>query len=140
MKKLLLIATLALAALGAQAQTYGSGTNIWGTNNVPINIGAGSYLTNSAYFSVPGKSLTLGNITSTNETVIGWYGFQIPATWQLVPGSTNIYAIGYFTNSFASGTNGGTWSTNIPAIYANINFAGYMGLNVYPYTNSAYVP
>ena len=139
MKKLIIIATLFLVAAGAQAQTFGSGTNIFGTNIAAIQVSAGVYLTNSTYFSAPSKSLTLGNVT--NETVVSYYGWQLPSNWVLVPGQTNIYTTGFVTNSLYY-TNGTSWTTNYPAYSANLNFPVYMGIVIQPNdtTNSAYVP
>jgi len=145
MKKLIALALIALGiAANSNAQTFGSGTNIWGTNIAPIQVSAGVYLTNSTYFYAPSKSLTLGNVT--NENVISYFGWQLPSNWVLVPGQTNIYTTGFVTNTLYS-TNGTSWSTNYPAYSASLNFPVYMGIVIqtnggtWPFaTNSAYVP
>lgn len=141
MKQTFLAMLVVLAGIiTADAQTIGSSTAISGTNNVPIQVSAGVYLTNSAYFYAAQKSITLSGIASTNETVIGWYAIQFPSGMVLAPGSSNLYIIQSFTNSFASGTNGGTWNTNLFPVSFPTSWPVYMGLNIGNYTNLAYVP
>ena len=144
MNKFSLILTLALTVLvlgwnQAEAQTFGGGIPVTGNTNAVLQ-NSGVPQTNFWALSIPSKSLTLSGISSTNETAIGYYAFQIPPTWALAPGSTNIYIVGTFTNSFAAGTNSGTWTTNIPAVFYPINSGTYMGLEIGNYTNTAYVP
>lgn len=142
-KTLLAIFALMLATMfcsSANAQTFGGGVNVTGNTNAQLIVN-GAGLTNTAYSTIPVKTLNVSNITSTNETLIGYYCFQVPTNYPLMPGTTNVYVISALTNSFANGTNGGTWSTNIP--FANslpINLPTWMGISVGIYTNNIYVP
>lgn len=120
----------------ATAQTIGSSTTITGTNNYAIQQSYGVYLTNVQYLSIPSRTLALSSI-NTNQTVYGWYAIQHPAGWALAPGTTNIWVIGAFTNTFAGYTNS-TWSTNFSQVSQLAPFPMWMGLNVGTYTNQAY--
>jgi hypothetical protein len=143
MKKLIpiLIVAALFCCAKSQAQTYGMGTTVWGgTNTVAVQSSIGVYQTNIASVYMPQKTLILSGISSTNETVVGTYGFQLPNTWTLLPGSTNIYIVGKFTNSFASGTNSGTWTTNNLYFSSQLYLPGYFNIDIGDNTNTAFMP
>ncbi|MDE2104978.1 MAG: hypothetical protein KGL39_47510 [Patescibacteria group bacterium] len=143
MKKIVSIMAIAAVFLAAKvnAQTYGAGTTVWGgTNIAAVQSSIGVFQTNIGSVYMPQKTLILANISQTNETVIGTYGFQLPDSWKLLPGSTNIYIVGSFTNSFAGGTNSGSWTTNNIYFSQNIYLPGYFNLDVGDHTNTAFMP
>ena len=126
---------LALAGSVSRAQTFGSGTTVYGTtNSAPIQ-------TNTFFITVPSKSVLLSQVYSTNEIFVGSYNLQFP-------GTTALYPIASFTNTFSlpGGTNNGTWSTNIFAatiqVPVNLIMQGQISnaANNVTYTNQLYVP
>lgn len=133
---------LLLAAVGVRAQTVGSSSNISGTNYFPVLASAGVYQTNQVYQTAAYKTVTLGNITSTNETVILYYTVVLTNGLVLAPGTTNQYVINAYTNSFASGTNGGSWSTTFNGTGATVPSPVSLGIVITggAFTNTAYVP
>ena len=130
---LILIAAV-LCATAARAQTFGSGTIISNTTSVLLQKDS-QVFTNYAYVTMPAKPVILSNITSTNETVILSYGFIVQGQ-----NISNAIYIASITNSFVNGTNGGTWTTNIPAQTLTVTLLptaqAAIGLN----TNNIYVP
>jgi len=137
-----LILTIALLAIGARAQTVGSSSNIYGTNYFPVLASAGVYQTNFVYQQGAYKTITLGNITSTNETVTGYYVVNPTNGLVAAPGLPGYYIVGSFTNSFATGTNGGSWSTTFNGTGQTVACPVYLGLAITggSFTNTAYVP
>ena len=144
MKRIIIALLLFLVLLlvpTIKAQTFGSGWTVTGNTNALFQVTPGFVLTNSGYMSVPQKGLILSGISDTNETAIGYYGFKVPTNYYLMPGTTNVYVFASFTNSFASGTNNGTWSTNFPPInQQQISLPVVMGLSIGADTNTAYSP
>jgi hypothetical protein len=140
---LILTVACGLWTLDCHAQTFGGGITVTGNTNGLMQSVPGTVVTNTAYLNIPAKTLLLSQITSTNETAIGYYGFQIPANYPLMPGTTNVYVVASFTNSFAlpGGTNNGTLTTNFAGIYnLPIPLVTVMGLSIGANTNVAYVP
>jgi hypothetical protein len=145
MKKIITL-TLVLTvfmSITANAQTFGGGQTIIGSSNVAAQVSTGVYLTNTLYAYNPQRSLVLSGV-NTNETVIGWYSFQVPTNYTLLAGTgTNgipaQYISSMFTNSLAGWTNGTTYTTNISAISTAVNLPGFMGLNIGNNTNTAIV-
>ncbi len=142
-----LMALAVLCAVESQAQTVGSSSNITGTNFYPIQVSAGIYQTNQPYQAGAFKTITLGNITTTNETVILYYAVPLTNGLVLVPGTTNLYIINSFTNSFATGTNGGSWSTTFNGTGVTMSCPASLGIAIsgtnaagQQLTNTAYVP
>ena len=135
---LLIVAAILLGALGAQAQTFGGGITVTGNTNAQMQNSPGVITTNWLTFTSLPRTIVLSGISSTNETAIGYYGFTIPSGWYLMPGTTNVYVVSSFTNSFATGTNGGTWTTNFPYVSQQVPTIGVMGLGIGANTNSAY--
>ena len=135
---LIVVTLLLLAALApkASAQTFGGSVTIVGTTNAPLYDGALA-LTNSLSFSIPSKSVYLGGISYTNETVIFTYGIKV-----LCLGSTNaaFCPLASITNAFSGGTNAGTWSTNITAQVLTFTILPYAQVATGIYTNTIYVP
>lgn len=139
MKKLITSLALFAACLCLNAQTFGTKTityttnylTITGSTNAPFSYN-GQSLTNTCYFPVPPASVYLKGVSSTNEVFIGSYYVQFP-------GSTNLILLGSITNSFASGTNDGTWTTNIPATGGSIGFPIIMQANIGNFINQIYV-
>ena len=128
MKKLL-ASLLLIAALPALAQ-FNTGSPVTGTTNVPLIVGS-TIPTNTAYFFLPSKYLMLSGVASTNEVAIFSYGFT-------VAGQTNPIILGSLTNAFTlanGGTNGGTWSTNIPAMSFNVPIVPWAQSAIGAYTN-----
>ncbi len=143
MKKLFLVSlVLMLALVGVQAQTIGSSTNIGGTNYFPIAISPGVFQTNTPYQTAAYKTITLGGISYTNETVAGYYCVQLTNGMSLAPGTSNYYVIGAFTNNFAAGTNGGSWSYSFNGAGFTMQCPVFLGIVISGgnYTNSVYVP
>ena len=138
----LLILAFLLCAVDSRAQTIGSSTNVSGTNYYPVQISAGVYQTNQVYQAGAYKTITLGNITSTNETVTGYYVVNPTNGLVAAPGLPGYYIIGSFTNSFATGTNGGSWSTTFNGSGQTVSCPVYLGLAITggTFTNTAYVP
>jgi hypothetical protein len=137
MKKLtaLLIVTFALISLNVMAQTYGSPATIaGGTNLSAVQSSPGVMFSNNFSTYLPTKTPTFYGISSTNEVIKGQFGIQIPSSWVLMTGTTNIYVFGSFTNSFAAGTNGGTWTTNF---FFSQNFSLPAWFNIDVGTNAA---
>jgi predicted small secreted protein len=141
MKKILIVAALFLAALTltANAQTFGSGTSITGTTNAPLVVSGAGASTNLLYLYIPPKTVVLSGIANTNETIVFSYG-------GIIAGQTNPVFMASLTNVFLSGTNGGSWTTNIPGQTLVIPFVPYaqafIGSNyvAFPFTNQIYVP
>ena len=129
--KLLIIglAALLLAGVHVGAQTFGGGLTITGTTNAVLS----GVPTTYAYFNLPPKVVNLSNITSTNETVIFSYGFT-------VSGNTNPVILASVTNSFASGTNGGSWSYTNPAVNLTPQILPWAQVQIGAFTNTVYVP
>lgn len=138
----LLIVAFLLCAAGSGAQTIGSSSNISGTNYYPVLISVGVYQTNMVYQAGAYKTVVLGNITSTNETVTGYYVVNPTNGLVPAPGLPGYYIVGSFTNSFASGTNGGSWSTTFNGTGQTVPCPVYLGLAITggAFTNTAYVP
>jgi hypothetical protein len=138
----LIIPAFLLCAAGARAQTIGSSSNVGGTNYFPVLVSAGVYQTNQVYQAGAYKTVTLGGITSTNETVTGWYVVNPTNGLVPAPGMPGYYIIGSFTNSFSSGTNGGSWSTTFNGTGQTVPCPVYLGLAITPAgtTNTGYVP
>lgn len=128
---LILIAVLVCAGKSS-AQTFGSGVVITGTTNAQLLV-AGTVFTNYLYVTIPLKAVTLSNITSTNETAILSYGFT-------VVGQTNLIILASLTNSFASGTNGGSWSPQISAQTIIVPVIPWAQANIGAFTNNIYFP
>lgn len=143
----LVLAALVLTGLSASAQTVGSSSNITGTNYFPVLVTAGLYQTNQVYQAGAYKTITLGNITSTNEGVTGYYVVNPTNGLVPAPGLPGYYIIGSFSNSFAAGTNGGSWSTTFNGLGQTVFCPVYLGLAItgtngggVAITNTAYVP
>ena len=135
-----LILAALLCAVESQAQTYGGGSSVTGTNFVYAQSSLGNYVTNVQSYNQPARALLLSGITTTNENVIGYYGFVVPSAYPLLPGTSNVFVTGTFTNNFNSGTNGGSWSTNLPGVFGQqVNLLGVMALAISG-TNSAGQP
>ncbi len=145
MKKQFQIVMLGLAtllmAMAAQSQTVGSATTVSGINQYAVQTSPGIYQTNSVYFTGAYKSIVLSGISNTNETFVYWYSVQLPTAPVLAPGTTNFWVIsGFITNSFAGGTNGGTFTTNFSTAGLSTSWPLYIGFNTGTYTNTLYVP
>lgn len=114
MKKIITLAILSAAMIRADAQTYGSPATIYGgTNNAQIEFSPGVKWSNNFTAYTPTKAPVFGGISSTNEVIKMQFGVLIPSTWTLLPGTSNVFVFGATTNSFAAGTNDGTWTTNL---------------------------
>ena len=136
MKSLFIFAALLLACMVGEAQSIGTGTVVTGTTNAPLWFISGNYygpVTNSFQFPVAQKFFSSSGIVSTNEVQILSYGFY-------VAGTTNYFPVNFLTNTFAGGTNGGSFGTNIaqqgvtvllvPAAQISIgNYTNTVGLN-----------
>jgi hypothetical protein len=142
MKKLFTAILVLASCVFLHAQTIGSASNITGTNYYPVQVSAGIFQTNQVWQSGAFKTVTLGNITGTNETVTGWYVINPTNGLVPAPGFPGYYIIGSFTNSFVSGTNGGSWSTTFNGPGVSVPCPVYLGLGITPVgvTNTAYVP
>jgi len=144
----LTLAVFALFAFGLRAQTVGSSSLITGTNYFPILISPGIYQTNQIYQAGAYKPVTLGNIASTNETVTAYYIVNPTNGLVPVPNLPGWFFTGNgYTNSFASGTNGGSYSFNFNGTGQTVLCPAQLmialtgtNLNGSPVTNSAYVP
>jgi len=147
----LLLAMVLICALDAKAQTYGSASTISGTNYQPVFVSAGAgSQTNYVYQAGAYKTVTLGNIVSTNETVVFYYDFNPTNGLTPSPGHPGYYISSAYTNSFAAGTNGGSWSTTFNGSGVTIQCPVYLGVAItgtnaggsagYPPTNTIYVP
>ena len=128
----LLVAALFFCAVESRAQTFGSGVAITGTTNAQLQV-AGVVFTNYAFITIPLKAVTLSNIGNTNETAILSYGFTIV-------GQTNVIILASITNSFAAGTNGGSWSPSIPAQTITVPVIPWAQANVGTNSNNIYFP
>lgn len=127
-KFLIVAAAFLLAALlPAKAQVFGGSTTITGETN------SSAIQTNTFYITVPGKSISLSGISDTNETFVGSYV-------GIVVGTTNQFQLWAVTNSFASSTNSGTWTTNVPSVTVAIPITVQMKADIGAYTNEIYVP
>jgi hypothetical protein len=143
-----LLAAFLLFANVSGAQTAGSTTNTWGTNYWPILVSPGFYQTNQVYQQGAYKPITLGNITSTNEVVQGWYAINPTNGLTPAPGYPGYYIIGTFSNNFVSGTNSGSWATNfngsglsvVSPVVIGVGISGGVGGTANPYTNTIYIP
>lgn len=107
---LFLAAFIVIASI-SQAQTVGSSSNVSGTNYWPVLVSAGVYQTNQVYQAGAYKTLTVGNIASTNEIITAYYVFNPTNGLTPAPGLPGYFIANATTNSFATGTNGGAWST-----------------------------
>ena len=143
----LIAAAILCGAIESQAQTIGSSSNITGTNYFPILVSPGVFQTNQVYQAGAYKTITLGNITSTNELVTGYYVFNPTNGLTPAPGLPGYYIANTFSNSFATGTNGGSWSTTFNGGGVTVLCPSQLGLALSPangtggpFTNSAYVP
>jgi hypothetical protein len=136
MKNKFAILTLAVGLLvltpSAPAQTFGGPQTITGTASAPLFVG-GVINTNPVNMNFPSKTVTLTGISSTNETVIFSWGVQLV-------GTTNVILLGSLTNSFAGGTNGGTWTTNAPGGQFIANLVPYAQASIGNNTNGLQVP
>ena len=143
MNKIKIIIVLALVCLAGavKAQTYGTGTTIaGGTNLALVQVTVGTGLTNYLNAYMPTKSALVSGITSTNETLVGQVGIQIPPGTPLMPGTTNVYLFASFTNSFAAGTNGGSFATNNLYFTSQMPFPVYFNWSIGAFTNSVFMP
>lgn len=129
MKITTLIIAIAALFLGisAKAQIFGGGAVITGTTN------SSNFYTNTAYMVLPSKTIQLSSISNTNETII--VNYQIQDTF-----SNGYYTIYSFTNSFAAGTNSGSWTTNLTPNSAAATLPLRMQIAIGAYTNTVYVP
>ena len=134
----LILPAFLLVAVETQAQTFGGGIAVTGNTNALMQNSPGVICTNYLTFNSLPRTLVLSGISSTNEIAIGYYGFTIPTNYFLLPGTTNVYVTVAFTNSFAAGTNGGTWTTNVPYVSQQVPTIGVMGLGIGAFTNTAY--
>ena len=143
---LLIAFGLLLSSFDSSAQTVGSVTNISGTNYFPVQSSPGVFQTNSAFWGSAYKTITLGNISNTNELIQGYYVINPTNGLTPAPGFPGYYIIGSFSNSFNAGTNGGAWSYTFNGIGVTVPSALYLGLAISSngvsgtFTNSAYVP
>jgi hypothetical protein len=119
---LVLFALCFVSALPARAQ-FQSGVQVIGNTNAALTVGLVPQTNNTVYFSFPPKGLQVTGISSTNEIIYGSYGYTDIS-------GTNYFPIGFFTNSFAGGTNGGTWTTNFPAMSIQAPLPMKMQINV----------
>jgi hypothetical protein len=132
-----LIATILIIAglnIAASAQTFGGSTTITGTTNAILQ-NNGTVTTNSVVVNFPAKLVLLTGITSTNETAVFSYGIIVEGG-----GISNLVLVASITNSFASGTNGGTWTTNIPDQNIRVQLVPYAQARIGSFTNQIYVP
>ena len=144
---LILLLLAIFCAVETRAQTVGSSSLITGTNYFPVLISAGQYQTNNVYQAAAYKTITLGNISSTNETVTGYYVFNPTNGLTPAPGLPGYYIANSFTNSFVAGTNSGAWSTNFNGGGVTVACPVQLGIALsagngvfFLYTNSCYVP
>ena len=145
---ILIVAALFMGALVSNAQTVGSSSNITGTNYFPIQVSAGLFQTNQVYQAGAYKTITLGNIASTNETVAGYYVFNPTNGLTPAPGLPGYFISGAFTNSFATGTNGGAYSIAFNGTGVTVQCPAQLGIAITgtnmsgppTITNSCYVP
>jgi len=143
MKKLILLVGLAiLMAFSANAQTYGSVTNLTGTNWAQVLTSPGVFQTNFVFQAGAYKTITIGNIANTNEVVQGWYAVNPTNGLTPAPGYPGYFIVGSFSNSFAAGTNGGSWSTTFNGTGQTVSCPVVLGIGISPAatTNSVYVP
>ena len=131
-----------LFAVESQAQTVGSSSNVSGTNYWPVLQSAGVYQTNQVYQAGAYKTVTVGNISSTNENIAGYYVFNPTNGLTPAPGLPGYFIAGTFTNSFASGTNGGSWSTTFNGLGVTVLCPVQFGFAISggTFTNTLYVP
>lgn len=122
-----IISALLLSALASKAQVFGSGLTITGTTN------SAAITTNYVPLTIDARTIYLSQVSNTNETFIGSYQVRFS-------GTTNLYQVSALTNSFASGTNGGSWTTNIAKITVQVPIELIMQANIGNYTNQVYVP
>ena len=133
MKKSITFIVLVLSlALPAFSQTFGGGISITGTTNAALQ-NNGSLITNYLQLTLPAKPFTLSGITSTNETAVLSYAV-------VMGGTTNVLLVSSLTNSFARGTNGGSWSTNVPSATIAVPFVIWAQAAIGNFTNTIYVP
>lgn len=137
-----IFAAVLLGGFSAQSQTVGSTASVSGTNYWPVNVSAGVYQTNSVYQQAAYKTVTVGNITSTNETITGYYVFNPTNGLVPAPGLPGYFICGAFTNSFATGTNGGAWSTTFNGAGVTVLCPVQFGFAITGgnFTNTLYVP
>lgn len=96
------------------------------TNSPPIS-------TNYVFANWPAKNgVIILDIADTNEVFKGVYGMQFP---------TNIFWFTNVTYEFSRGTNGGTLTTNVPAVSVPLPVVFLMQANITAGdTNRIYVP
>ena len=149
MKKLIFLVLLfVLMAISSQAQTVGSASNVTGTNYWLVVASAGGYQTNSIYQAAAYKTVAIGNITSTNETVVVYYVFNPTNGLVPAPGLPGYFIANATTNSFVTGTNGGSWSTTFNGVGISVLCPVQFGFAItgtnmtspYTITNTLYVP
>ena len=150
MKNLLFTFIFAVAliflACKSEAQTIGTATPVGGTNYFLVQ-NSGVAQTNQPFFNAAYKSVAIGAIASTNEVITGYYVCNPTNGLAPAPGLPGYYIIGSFSNSFASGTNGGTLATTFNGSGATVLTPLYLGFtltgtnaNGTPITNTIYVP
>lgn len=138
----LLILMILVVVPVSQAQTFGGGTLVNGFSNVPCQNSSLVPITNTFFVTLPAKTVTVSGISATNENFSGMFFMSIPGYTNAVLGQTNFYFLGAFTNSFAAGTNSGSWSTNYPGGFVSFPFPLYMAAytGAVTNTNTVYVP
>jgi hypothetical protein len=110
---------LAVSAAVASGQTIGAPATVTGVTNAPMFI-YGVIPTNFGGYSLPGKTLTVYNVTS-NETIIGSYGI-------IVNGTTNFIPLASFTNTFNAPL--ASWTTNIQVPSVQFSWYPVVQINV----------
>lgn len=134
-----MIAVLVTGSICANAQTYGGGVSISGTNWVFAQASPGSYVTNYLSYNQPPRTLVLSGVSNTNEAPVVYYGFVVPTNYFLLPGTTNVYVTSSTNFSFLAGTNGGTTTFTFSGIYGQqVPVQGIMGINIGNNTNTAF--
>ena len=134
MKKLIVAGALALACLlptVGRAQIFYTASNVVTYAAAPVQVGF-QPVTQTAYNSLIGRTLQVGNI-NTNQTIVVGYGY----TWTGWGGSNLLVAV-TITNTFpasAGWTNGATWTTNIPAQTLAPSLAPWAFINLGNFTN-----
>jgi hypothetical protein len=143
MKKTFILLTAAVILAVAQklsAQTFGGGISITSSTNAPL-VEGGTVNTNTTYMSFPSKTVTLSQISNTNETAVFSYGVKV-----IGANGTNVVLIASITNSFAlpAGTNQsgtGTWTTNVPQQTIPVQIVPYAQVDIgSTNSNTIYVP
>ncbi len=130
----LLLAAALLAGFDSRAQsTYGSGQLIAGTNWVYSQNSPGVFGTNYINYNQPPRTLVLGQVSNTNEVANVYYGFVVPASYSLLPGTTNVYVTSSTNYNFLAGTNGGSLTIVYSGIYGQqVPVQSVMGISIAP--------